>query len=386
MTESEIGGDAQTVKQEIASIKLTPLQLAWYQSDAVVIVSFTARELQALGLEAEKVLVTINERQVKLEQDGDKNYELVLNSPVILDKSEHVVVPKAKGACLEVILFKIKPERWPYLLDGPTPVPKAVPKPAVTKKVEPKKAESEAMSKKPPLIVKTADQPKVEVTPTVPAPPPPVTYRPPSGSVTKIKENQVSFYQTESNVVVTLLARQLAPLGLEAPKLTVNINPEVIEIVQDDFKYELELSNAINPDTSTYKVIGYKLEVKLTKVAATHWILLIKKDDATPDDMSAPVKQMFKRKQELDALIKEVEEEEKKNPGENDVFKMLYEGADDDARRAMQKSMYESGGRSLSMSWGEAKKKNYAKDYDKTTGELKTTSDRKYSDSDTDSD
>lgn len=59
-----------------------------------------------------------------------------------------------------------------------------------------------------------------------------------------------------------------------------------------------------------------------------------------------------------DKIAKEIEEEEKNSEEGNvdDFFKKLYEGADPDARRAMVKSMQESGGTVLSTNWSEVGK------------------------------
>lgn len=43
-------------------------------------------------------------------------------------------------------------------------------------------------------------------------------------------------------------------------------------------------------------------------------------------------------------------------PDIDDFFKQLYAGADDDTRKAMQKSYQESGGTSLSTNWSEVSK------------------------------
>jgi suppressor of G2 allele of SKP1 len=40
----------------------------------------------------------------------------------------------------------------------------------------------------------------------------------------------------------------------------------------------------------------------------------------------------------------------------NDFFRKLYDGADEDTKRAMLKSYQESGGTALSTNWGEVKK------------------------------
>ncbi|RWS22708.1 SGS domain-containing protein-like protein [Leptotrombidium deliense] len=58
-------------------------------------------------------------------------------------------------------------------------------------------------------------------------------------------------------------------------------------------------------------------------------------------------------KKNWDQIVKEFEEDEEKN-GEkdaNDVFRKIYADADDDMKRAMIKSMQESGGTCLSTDW-----------------------------------
>lgn len=59
-----------------------------------------------------------------------------------------------------------------------------------------------------------------------------------------------------------------------------------------------------------------------------------------------------------DKICRDFEEEEKKEGntgGEADFFRQLYESADDDAKRAMIKSMQQSHGTKLNMSWDEVK-------------------------------
>lgn len=54
---------------------------------------------------------------------------------------------------------------------------------------------------------------------------------------------------------------------------------------------------------------------------------------------------------------KEEQEEKEKNKtyDERDFFRQLHEHSDDDARRAMEKSLYESHGTKLIMNWDEVK-------------------------------
>jgi len=56
-------------------------------------------------------------------------------------------------------------------------------------------------------------------------------------------------------------------------------------------------------------------------------------------------------------IIKKDEKENKDEVGDaNSVFQQLYRDSDEDARRAMNKSMAESGGTCLNMNWEEVSK------------------------------
>ena len=71
-----------------------------------------------------------------------------------------------------------------------------------------------------------------------------------------------------------------------------------------------------------------------------------------------------------DKIVKEFEEEEKKDNTESadDVFKKMYSDADEDTRRAMNKSFVESNGTTLSMDWKKVGKK-FVKPYDEKDSE-----------------
>merc|ERR1719353_981727 len=90
---------------------------------------------------------------------------------------------------------------------------------------------------------------------------------------------------------------------------------------------------------------------------------------------AAPSKKVYsgssKNWDNIEADLKKKEEEEKPEGEEalNKLFRDIYGRADEDTRRAMNKSFQTSGGTVLSTNWGEVKEKDY--DKEKEDGTLK---------------
>ena len=64
-----------------------------------------------------------------------------------------------------------------------------------------------------------------------------------------------------------------------------------------------------------------------------------------------------KKTKDWDKIIREFEEEDKKNEGSaDDLFRQIYEKGSDEVRRAMVKSYTESAGTVLSTNWNEVSK------------------------------
>uniref|UniRef100_A0AC34R8U1 SGS domain-containing protein n=1 Tax=Panagrolaimus sp. JU765 TaxID=591449 RepID=A0AC34R8U1_9BILA len=102
----------------------------------------------------------------------------------------------------------------------------------------------------------------------------------------------------------------------------------------------------IVPEKTIHVIKPKKIEITLKKQESSpnHW--------STLEDRNSENKKEIKYSDKWEKLIKENE----KDLEEEDIYNLLYKPADDDARRAMMKSMYESGGRVLNMNWNEVKK------------------------------
>jgi hypothetical protein len=208
-------------------------------------------------------------------------------------------------------------------------------------------------------------------------------------SVVKLKANQLSWYQTESRVVVTLLGRHLKELALDAEQLDVVMGEQHVELVdkkvlEGSKKYRIDFNQLIDRTASSVKTINGKVELSLAKVSSVHWptlegtnsgspplsatVPLLTSATGTPlaaDEQSlVPSKKPAKN---WDKLVKELEAEEENSEEQdvNSVFKKLYAGADEATRRAMNKSYSQSGGKALSMNWAEVGKTEYKYDGDK---------------------
>lgn len=146
------------------------------------------------------------------------------------------------------------------------------------------------------------------------------------------------------------------------------------------------------PSASSFKVLGSKIEIQLTKaVPGLHWTKLqgdVEGEDSlaptfrctqltlssTPADgkhlaapppasststssSSAPPLAAPRSRSKWDSFAAEDESgKADEDASIDDFFKKLYADADDETRRAMMKSYQESGGTALSTNWGEVSK------------------------------
>ncbi|CAL8460786.1 g317 [Coccomyxa elongata] len=176
------------------------------------------------------------------------------------------------------------------------------------------------------------------------------------------------FFQTPKIVEVDILAKNLTPdrfhMDIEERKLHI-----VVKSPEGEQEYELnvDLYDAVVPSESKFELLKTKVEIQLKKASPLAWPTLEKSEKKIAANFSDPSKEhppsypssfTKGRKMNWDKLEHEVKLEEKDEKLEGEqalqkLFRDIYSGADEDTRRAMNKSFQESGGTVLSTNWKE---------------------------------
>ncbi|CAF2987976.1 unnamed protein product [Rotaria sp. Silwood2] len=151
---------------------------------------------------------------------------------------------------------------------------------------------------------------------------------------------------------------------------SINIHTKIPSSGQD-YSLEVDLAYPIDSSRTNFNATGSNLEIKLYKRQAIQRMSLDAQSTAakvqSPVPMSRPLVENTpsypssslhaKNWDKLEAEIKRDEKENTDDIGDaNAIFQRLDQYCDENTRRAMNKSMYESGGTCLSMNWEEVSK------------------------------
>ncbi|GLU21168.1 hypothetical protein SLE2022_373270 [Rubroshorea leprosula] len=176
------------------------------------------------------------------------------------------------------------------------------------------------------------------------------------------------FYQKPEEVVVTIFAKKIP-----RDNVTVDFGEQILSVTidvpgEDAYHFQPRLYGKIIPAKCRCDVLSTKIEIRLAKTEPIHWTSLeFSKENAVAQRVIVPSATANERPTypsskpkgvDWDKLEAEVKKEEKDEKLDGDAalnkfFRDIYQDADEDMRRAMQKSFVESHGTVLSTNWKE---------------------------------
>lgn len=209
---------------------------------------------------------------------------------------------------------------------------------------------------------------KVEAT-KVPAPSPPVLPQ------TVLPSIRYQYYQSATTMNISVMAKNLAPEDVTVVFTPTHLVVRVKQEGQEVTVFDKDLYAEIVPANCKFDIRKPKVEVILVKAAADgNWPTIegsgkrvapaASTATASTDLEKAKPYASSRDWNKIDAeMTKELDDD--KPQGEEALqvlFKDIYSKADEDTRRAMNKSFQTSGGTVLSTNWGEVKEKKYEED------------------------
>ncbi|XP_073436441.1 protein SGT1 homolog isoform X3 [Dendrobates tinctorius] len=183
---------------------------------------------------------------------------------------------------------------------------------------------------------------------------------------TKATKYRHDWYQTESQVIVTVMMKNVQKedvhIQFAERQLTLNVNLPS----EENYNLTLFLFHSIVPEQSTFKVLSTKIEIKMKKTEALRWDKLEGQAEQHLKHFTAEAMHKYPSSSHYtknwDKLVGEIKEEEKNENLEGDaalnhLFQQIYSDGSDEVKRAMNKSFMESGGTVLSTNWSDVGKR-----------------------------
>ncbi|CAL8278343.1 unnamed protein product [Lota lota] len=176
--------------------------------------------------------------------------------------------------------------------------------------------------------------------------------------------SKYDWYQTESQVIVTIMAKNVPKDGVSVSFAERGLLATVRLTSGEDFSLDLHLLHPIVSQQSTFKVLTTKVEIKMKKMEAIRWEKLEGEGQEpsikhfNPNENPSSSQSAGK----WDKIVVDISEEEKQEKLEGDaalnkLFQQIYSDGSDEVKRAMNKSFMESGGTVLSTNWTDVGKR-----------------------------
>jgi len=176
------------------------------------------------------------------------------------------------------------------------------------------------------------------------------------------------WYQNNSHVIITIFVKEISEdaCKVDFAEQDVAVSFPLPGALGEEYQLELELFEPIEPSGCRVEVSKVKIELHLAKKnIGSLWKDLERQAEMltiASDQPSYPTSN--KQKRDWGQIDREIDQELKSEKGQGDealnkLFREIYDRADDDTRRAMNKSFQTSGGTVLSTNWGEVAKSDY---------------------------
>uniref|UniRef100_UPI0037E91A24 protein SGT1 homolog isoform X2 n=1 Tax=Semicossyphus pulcher TaxID=241346 RepID=UPI0037E91A24 len=172
------------------------------------------------------------------------------------------------------------------------------------------------------------------------------------------------WYQTESQVIVTVMAKNVPRDGVCANFMEKELSATLRMASGESYNLSFHLLHPIVPQQSNFKILSTKVEFKMKKTDAIRWEKLEGEGQESnikhfnPNQYPSSSQQAGK----WDKIVVDLGEEEKNEKLEGDaalnkLFQQIYCDGSDEVKRAMNKSFMESGGTVLSTNWKDVGKR-----------------------------
>ena len=174
------------------------------------------------------------------------------------------------------------------------------------------------------------------------------------------------WFDSGSTVEISIYVKRINENTVKANITPTSLDLSFTDSENKSYHFQIpQLYDSINVNETSYKVYGTKLALNLVKNSKKLWtdikrlegeqdteLSLFPKDELS--DQTKSVAYPTSSSKKIDWSKFEVDDDEDaEGDGPDAFFKKLYEGADENARRAMMKSFIESNGTTLSTDWGE---------------------------------